>query len=132
MSESDALTQDELAQARRLLEVMHGDHLRTAFTDPDNMESQIDQAEGIRQALGVVTKLENGDWNTDEADAALNAIGEGDTVDVDADELRELSQYAREHSGLVSQHPVIKRVQTRTARGYWTLLKDLLGVSNRA
>lgn len=119
----------DVEQARRLLEVLHGDLLRTAYLEDSDGE-HIAQAAGLADALDVVEQLEDGEFDAELAREALDGLAPEDP-EVDAGALRDLSQQTRAY-GLPSDHPVIDRAaidrETRS-RSRWAMLKQLVGWS---
>ena len=132
--DDDRIEQDDLEQVRELLELTHGDLLRTAFlvgVETGGSE-YLHQAEGVRRSLAIVEQLEGGEWDADLVSQAMADVSVDEDPHVDAESLRDLSRYARRDDVLVTDHPLIQRITTDvTPRGYWDLLKDFLGVGHR-
>lgn len=127
-SEQASDTADDLQQARRFLEVVHGDHLRTAHLPDADTQSHVQQAEGLRVALAVIEQVEHDEWDAESVEAALDEVA-GDDSRIDAAQLRDLSQTARSESGRVDDHPVIERTAVPVRpRSYVQLLRDYLGI----
>ena len=119
-SERDA----EIKQAREILETTHGDLVRTAFMNNEVDNEAIGKAEGLHQALNVIEKLEHNEWDSQLATNALtNKPTDGEPT---TSELQDLSRHVRENKP-ATQHPVVQRSTPVRSRGYWQLLKDILG-----
>lgn len=119
--------QEDLEQAYRVLETMHGDLLRTAYLDETRSEVYIQQAKGVEDALNIFEQVLHGDWDAELATEALDEISAEENPQIDADALRGVSQHARSDELFVSDHPAIERAAIQpTSRSYWQILKGIL------
>lgn len=129
MSDTSENEKQTLSEARQFIEVLHGDMVRTAYIESEDSEQYFSQAEGLRTALNIIEQVEHDEWDSDRVEQALSDVGDDDDPAVDADALQDLSQHIR-NGNITSKHPVLERaVVDKNSRGYWTLLKEMLGIA---